>query len=191
MKFFKLIILLFITSFFTSCIGSMNPTGGNSAPDYPYFITTTPMVVKKIAVPVGTKLVYEEQYFKTGEQDKILSESKLTDIKFPEGATMEWGGVPVISIERFFNTEMRGYSVYGNFEKLSDAKKTKFSELWRSCSDDLGVLVLDLDDWSFNKNNISDISSCSVNYQRYFKENAEQQQFLNLMLSELMKVKQD
>lgn len=189
MKICKLIIMLFLAIFFTSCIGNMNPTGGNSVPNYPYFITTTPMVVKKIAIPVGTKLVYEEQFFKTGEQDKMLSESKLTDIKFPEGFTMVWGGVPVTSIERFFNTEMHGFSVYGDFEKLSDAEKTKFSELWRSCSDDLGVLVLNLDDWSFNKNNISDISSCSVNYQRYFKENAEQQQFLNLLFSEMMKVK--
>lgn len=101
MKICKLIIMLFLAIFFTSCIGNMNPTGGNSVPNYPYFITTTPMVVKKIAIPVGTKLVYEEQFFKTGEQDKMLSESKLTDIKFPEGFTMVWGGVPVTSIERF------------------------------------------------------------------------------------------
>ncbi|MNQ26139.1 hypothetical protein D3C85_393680 [compost metagenome] len=31
----------------TGYVGNMNPTGGNSAPNYPYFITTEPLIVKK------------------------------------------------------------------------------------------------------------------------------------------------
>jgi len=45
----------------TACVGNMNPTGGNSSPDYPFFITTQAQIVKNIAVPIGTKLVYQEQ----------------------------------------------------------------------------------------------------------------------------------
>jgi hypothetical protein len=166
----------------------MNPTGCNSAPDYPYFITTKPLLVKKVAVPKGTKLVYEEQFFKKGEQSKIMSEEKLTDIELPAAQPIMWGGVPVTAIRRFFNTEMRGYSVYADFERLTNDKKTGFSQLWQSCSSDLGVLVKNADDWSFNTQNIADIDDCSVTYQRYFKEDTAQQQFLNSLYSELVKV---
>lgn len=166
----------------------MNPTGGNSSPNYPYFITTSPIVIKKIALPIGTKLVYEEQFMKEGQQEKMLSYSKLTSIELQDGKTIKWGGVPVNMIHRFFNTEMRGFSVYADFEKLNDVEKTKFSKMWQNCSSDLGVLVKDLNDWSFNPENISDITSCSVNYQRYFKDDVEQQQFLDQLFSELKKV---
>lgn len=56
-----------------SAIGS--PTGGK-APDYPYFMTTGPTVVKKIRIPKGTKLTYEEHFFKEGRQNKIMNEKK-------------------------------------------------------------------------------------------------------------------
>jgi hypothetical protein len=42
---------------------------------------TQPMIVKKINVPIGTKLEYEEQHFKSGQQDSLLNEKKL--INFP------------------------------------------------------------------------------------------------------------
>lgn len=168
-----------------SCIGGVN----GSSPDYPYFITTEPLVVKNIAIPVGTKLTYEESYFNKGQINHKLSEAKLTTIGFPAGKEMIWGGVPVSSIYKFFNSEMRGYTITADFSKLSDDKKTKFSELWKSCDSELGITIKNADDWSFNKQNIADVENCSVIYQRYFKDDAKQQGFLNEMFAELMKVK--
>jgi hypothetical protein len=172
----------------TGCVGNMNPTGGNSAPNYPYFITTEPLIVKKVPVPIGTKLVYEEQFFKEGKQDHKLKEEKLTTIEFPEGKELIWGGVPIKSIYKFFNSEMRGYTVTADFSKLSEDQKTKFSELWQSCNDGLGITIKNTDDWSFNKENIADVESCSVIYQRYFKDDSRQQSFLNEMYAELQKI---
>lgn len=163
-----------------------NPNGGR-APDYPYFITTEPVIVKKIELPKGTKLTYEEQFFREGKQDKMISEKKLTDIELPKGKTIDWGGVPVHMIRKFFNSQMIGYSVYANFGQLRDDKKTTFSEMWQSCGGEIGVLVKDKDDWTFDTKNIVDISDCSVTYQRFFKEDAEQQSFLDKLLSEIKK----
>lgn len=163
-----------------------NPNGGR-APDYPYFITTGPVTVKKIMVPKGTKLTYEEQFFREGQQDRIMNEKKLTDIEFPKGKPINWGGVPVYMITKFFNSEMKGYSVYADFNQLSDDKKTKFSEMLQSCGGQLGILIKNTDDWAFDTKNIVDISDCSVTYQRYFKEDLEQQRFLDKLLSEIKK----
>ncbi|WP_111632244.1 hypothetical protein [Pedobacter cryoconitis] len=187
MKFFKFSSFLLGLFSLMGCMGSMNPTG-NSSPDYPYYMTTEPMVVKKILVPVGTTLVYEEHFFKEGKQDKMMSEEKLNSIELPSGQTIDWGGVPVTSITKFFNSEMHGFSVYADFDKLSKDKSTKFSELWQSCSTDIGITVKNTDDWSFNTKNISDVESCSVLYQRYFKEDTSQQSFLNNMYAELLKI---
>ena len=164
-----------------------NPTGGRG-PDYPYFITTGSITVKKIVVPKGTKLTYEEQFFKEGQQDGPMNENKLTKIELPEGEIMDWAGVPVFMLIKFANPEMPGYSVYADFSKIKDDKKTKFSELWQSCNNDLGVLIENTEDWSFNTKNIRDVSDCGVNYQRYFKENKEQQQLLDELYNELKKV---
>ena len=163
-----------------------NPNGGRP-PDYPFFITTGPVTVKKIMVPKGTKLTYEEQFFREGRQDKIMNEKKLTDIELPKGKPINWGGVPVYMITKFFNSEMKGYSVYADFSQLSDNKKTKLSEMWQSCGGQLGILVKNTDDWAFNTKNIVDISDCSVTYQRYFKEDLEQQRFLDNLLNEIKK----
>ncbi|MCH7352023.1 hypothetical protein MMP61_03105 [Acinetobacter sp. NIPH 1958] len=170
------------------CVGNMNPTGGNSRPNYPYYVTQQPMLVKKIYVPAGTILTYEEQLFKNGKQSQIMPESKLTDILLPKDETINWGGVPVTMISQFFNSSMRGYSVYADFKKLDADKRTRFSQLWQSCDDDLGISIKDRKDWSFNKANIADVQSCSGLYQRYFKNDKEQQQFLDSMYSELMKI---
>lgn len=176
--------LLFV-ALLTGCVGSMNPTGGNSRPDYPYFVTTKPLLVKKIPVPVGTILVYEESWFKKGKQDKMLSENKLTAINLPEGETILWGGVPVTRIAQFFNSEMRGFNVSADFSKLTKAQQNRFTEMWQSCDDNLGIAIKNRDDWSFNLDNIVDVQSCSVLYQRYFKNNKEQQRFLDEMYREL------
>lgn len=168
-------------------LSSMGNPNGNSAPDYPYFITTEPVTVKKIVLPKGTKLTYEEQFFREGQQDKILNEKKLTDIELPKGKTIDWGGVPVYMISKFFNSEMKGYSLYADFGQLRDDKKSKFSEMWQSCGGELGVLVKNTDDWTFNTKNITDISDCSVTYQRFFKEDLHQQSFLDKLLNEIKK----
>jgi len=188
MKIFKLSSFLLVLNTLAGCVGNMNPTGGNSVPDYPYFITTTPLVVKKIVVPAGTRLVYEKQLFKKGKQDKIMNERKLSKIYLPQAETLEWGGVPITSITKFFNSEMRGFTVSADFEKLGGDKNTKFSELWESCSENLSIAVKNTDDWSFNTKNISDVQSCSVLYQRYFKDDASQQAFLDNLYKELNKV---
>lgn len=170
------------------CVGNMNPTGGNSRPNYPYFTTQQSSIIKKIKIPAGTTLVYEKYAFKEGKQDRPLSEDKLNDIQLPKGKTINWGGVPVTMISRFFNKEMKGYSVYADFNQLESKQRTKFSQSWQSCNDDLGITVKDTSDWSFNKNNISDVQSCSVLYQRYFKDDIKQQQFLDRLYSELMRI---
>ena len=174
--------------FLNGCVGNMNPTGGNTNPNYPYYTTQQVMVVKKVVVPAGTILTYEKYRGKEGKQEHLLVEDKLTDIQLPKGHVMDWGGVPVTMISKFFNSEMRGFSVYADFEQLDERKKTQFSRMWQSCSDNLGITVKDSADWSFNKANIADVESCSVLYQRYFKDNKEQQTFLDQIYTELMRM---
>lgn len=197
MKFFKLYIFLF---FLTGCIGS--PIGGpnsSSSTNCPYFITTDSIVIKKILVTAGTKLIYEKQFFKRGKQNKMMSEKKLNEIEFPTveatdwgdvliGETEDWGGVPITHIKKFINPKMIGFSVYADFKYLSNDKATKFSKLWQSCNHDLGITVMNIDDWSFNTKNISDIESCGAFYQRYFKEDETRQSFLDDMYKELIKI---
>ena len=183
----RIIFCLIIFSNLGACVGNMNPTGGNHRPDYPYYITTQPMIVKKIAIPIGTKLEYEEQHFKSGQQDSLLNEKKLIQISFPKDHSINWAGVPIGSINKYFNSEMKGFSVDGRFDQLPSNKQTRFSQLWQACNDDLGIRVKNTDDWSFNLNNITDIDSCSVNYQRYFKDNVQQQRYLDLLYQEMQK----
>ena len=183
----RIIFCLIIFSSLGACVGNMNPTGGNHRPDYPYYITTQPMIVKKIAIPIGTKLEYEEQHFKSGQQDSLLNEKKLIQISFPKDHSINWAGVPIGSINKYFNSEMKGFSVDARFDQLPSNKQTRFSQLWQVCDDDLGIRVKNTDDWSFNLNNIADIDSCSVNYQRYFKNNVQQQHYLDLLYQEMQK----
>ena len=183
----RIMFCLIIFSSLGACVGNMNPTGGNHRPDYPYYITTQPMIVKKIAIPIGTTLEYEEQHFKSGQQDSLLNEKKLIQISFPKDHSINWAGVPIGSINKYFNSEMKGFSVDARFDQLPSNKQTRFSQLWQACDDDLGIRVKDTDDWSFNLNNIADIDSCSVNYQRYFKDNVQQQRYLDLLYQEMQK----
>lgn len=183
----RIIFCLIIFSSLGACVGNMNPTGGNHRPDYPYYITTQPMIVKKIAIPIGTKLEYEEQHFKSGQQDSLLNEKKLIQISFPKDHSINWAGVPIGYINKYFNSEMKGFSVDARFDQLPSNKQTRFSQLWQACNDDLGIRVKNTDDWSFNLNNIANIDSCSVNYQRYFKDNVQQQRYLDLLYQEMQK----
>lgn len=188
MKFLYPCFLIPSIALLSGCIGNMNPAGGNGRPNYPYFVTTHPMIIKKINVPVGTILTYEKQSFKTGKQNQLMNENKLQSILMPSGQNIIWGGVPVSMIEKFFNSQMRGYSVHAEFEKLSPSQSTRFSKLWKSCNDHLGITIKNNNDWSFNLNNIADVENCSVLYQRYFKHDTEQQQFLDQLYRELKKV---
>lgn len=164
-----------------------NPNGGRG-PDYPYYITKQATTIKNIMVPKGTKLMYDEHSYKSGQQNEPMNEDELFMIELPEGETIVWGGVPISSIIKFFNTEMRGYTVYADFEKLTNEDKTKFSKLWERSNYELGIDVKNIQDWSFNKSNITDIQSCGVNNQRFFKEDRKQQQFLDSLLIELKNI---
>jgi len=166
-------------------LSGMGNPNGSRAPDYPYFITTEPLTIRNLNLPKGTKLTYEESFFKEGQQDRIMSEKNLTTIELPKGKPVIWGGVPVYMFLKFFNTEMKGYTVSADFEKLPKNHRTKFSQIWQNCGGELSVLVNNTEDWSFNTTNIADISSCSVIYQRFFKEDEEQQRFLDTLLKEL------
>ncbi|SKB91650.1 hypothetical protein SAMN05660841_03070 [Sphingobacterium nematocida] len=168
-----------------------SPTGGRG-PNYPYFITNEPTIVKKIVVPKGTKLTYEEHFFKAGQQIKIMNEKKLTGIELPEGKTIDWGGVPVFMIIKFYNPGMQGYSLYPDFNQLNNNKKTKFSKLWEGagCIDALGITVKNTDDWSFNINNITKVSDCGVNSLYYIddEKRKKQEQLPDELYKELKKV---
>ena len=59
--------------------------------------------------------------------------------------------------------------------------------MWQSCGGELDVLVKNTDDWTFETKNISDISDCSVTYQRLFKDDMQQQNFLDKLLKEIKK----
>lgn len=187
MKFLKHSFIFKGLLLLSGCLGNWNP---NYTPkkNYPYFITKESMIVKKVVVPKGTKLVYEEHFFKKGNQDKMMIEEKLTSIELPIGETIDWGGVPIISIRKFYNQEMRGFTVYPNFNKVNNHKKNKFLQLWKSYKCNLGITIKNINDWSFNKGNISDVESCGVIYQRYFKEDANQQLVLDELYDELLKV---
>lgn len=89
---------------------------------------------------------------------------------------------------KFFNPEMNGFTVYPDFSKLDTLNKNEFIEIWKNCSGDIGIDVKNIDDWSFNKENITDISSCGNHYQRFFKNNLEQQKFLDVFYLALQKV---
>ncbi|WP_324027801.1 hypothetical protein QSV08_07600 [Maribacter sp. BPC-D8] len=171
----------------SGCSGSLG-YHGTTQTDYPYFVVTEPMIVKHILVPKGTKLIYEEHFFKEGKQAKLMSEDDLEKIELPVDSPIVWGGVPVISIRKFFNPKMRGFTVTSDFNQLSEDKKTKFSDIWLSCDEDLAIEVESIDDWSFNKINILDIQDCGTLYQRYFTGDQEQQDFLNTMYKELIKI---
>ncbi|WP_178983951.1 hypothetical protein [Winogradskyella helgolandensis] len=186
----SIIILLLIGCFYAyiNALGSMWVL--NKPDESPYFVTTKSIIIKNIPLPKGTKITYKKRYFwEKHKQNKLLNEENVTDISFMEGITIDWGGVPITSIHKFFNSEMKGFSVYADFDKLNKNNKTQFSNLWFSCNNNLGITVENTNDWSFNKKNILDIESCGVNNQRYFKEDKNQQRFLDELYSQLMKIK--
>ena len=185
-----IIILITVGCFYLylRALGSMWVV--NTPDKSPYFITTKPIFVNNILVPKGTKITYKKRYFwEKYEQKKLLNEKDITRISFKEGITINWGGTPIKEIIKFFNPEMKGYSVYADFDSVNKNKNTQFYNLWKSCNSELGITVKNTDDWSFNQKNILDVQSCSVSYQRYFSEDIEQQLFLDNLYNELTKIK--
>lgn len=184
----KIICLLFVFSFISCDFNiNMNPAGSPEV-NNPFYVTTEPTLVKKIMVPTGTILSYEKHFWKEGAQSKMMNESNLEFIKLPEERPIIWGGVPVYEIYKFFNPEMNGFTVYADFSKLDTVNINEFIGIWKNCSGDIGIDVKNIDDWSFNKENITDISSCGNHYQRFFEDNVEQQKFLDDFYIALQKV---
>ena len=183
----KYLVLFAVVSTLSGCAHILY--GEEKSKNPPYFITKEPTVIKKILLPKGTRLVYEEAFLKKGLQTKLMNENKLTHIWPPQNNTFKWAGVPVAYMYRFFNTDMSGFTVQANFSLLENNDKTKFSEMWQSCNDRLGIEVKDLNDWSFNLNNVTDITDCSAGYQRYFKDNKKVQNFLDDLYFEMRKVR--
>ena len=185
-----IIILITVGCFYLylRALGSMWVV--NTPDKSPYFITTKPISINNILVPKGTKITYKKRYFwEKYEQKKLLNEKDITRISFKEGITINWGGIPIKEIIKFFNPEMKGYSVYADFDSVNKNKNTQFYNLWKSCNSELGITVKNTDDWSFNQKNILDVQSCGVSYQRYFSEDIEQQLFLDNLYNELTKIK--
>jgi hypothetical protein len=181
----SIVILTALGCFFVylNALGSMWAI--NKPDERPFFVTTKPIIVKNILLPEGTKIIYQRQHFwENYKQEEPLEEKYIMQISFKEGTTINWGGVPITSIVRFYNSKMKGFAVYADFGKLNE--KNRFTDLWQNCDDALGITVEDTNDWSFNKRNILDVESCGVNYQRYFKEDVNQQKFLDQLYNELI-----
>lgn len=184
------VILLVVIGCFYLYIRALGSMWDVNTPNKsPYFITDKPIVVNNILVPKETKITYKKRYFwEKYEQKKPLKQKDITRITFKEGITIDWGGIPIKEMIKFFNPKMKGYTVYANFNSLNKNKKTQFYNLWKSCNSELGITVKNTDDWSFNKKNIIDIQSCGSN-QRYFSEDKKQQLFLDNLYNELTKIK--
>ncbi|WP_198680075.1 hypothetical protein [Aureibaculum luteum] len=183
------ILIIVISFFYVFAKSSASMYVNSNQNDSPYYIISKPIVVKNILLPKGTKITYIKRYFwEKHQQKELLNEKDITDVSFKEGITIEWGGVPITEIIRFFNPEMKGFTVYADFNKLKENKETQFSNLWLSCNSDLSLTIKNTNDWSFNKKNILDIESCGANYQRYFTVKIKQQKFLDNLYNELIKI---
>lgn len=168
--------------------GNIGSTSGGYYSPVPYFITKEPTVVKNITVPKGTTLQYILSPFAEGQQDIMLKENNIDAINLPEGKTIDWGGIPVTKFNAtgdfIDGSNTKGFSISIDFNQLKN--KTTFTELCQSCNERLSVLIKNKNDWSFNIENISDIYSCGP-YQRSYKNNKKQQQFLDKLNNELKK----
>ena len=187
MKKIKLPIFSVLFALLSGCNLSYNPNGPK-ATDYPYFEVPEPLIIKHITVPTGTKLIYEESFFRSGKQSKRLNDKKLTGIILPTDNTIKWGGVPITAIRKYANPGMTGFTVYADFKLLGEEEKTKFSEAWQFCDTTISVNVQDINDWSFNKKNILDIESAGIAYMRFHKDDKDQNKALDDIYNALLEV---
>ena len=153
-KYLFLIVLLFtmLSSFSYS---------NYSLPDYKYYIVKEPMVVKNLQLPVGTRIYYfNTSLFGDSESSKPLREKNIYQIFFPDDEPLVWGGMPVALIERFFNRDMKGFTVYPELgykkEKTKSelTEKSEFLKLWFMWSENMDVNIKNENDWSFNPDNM-------------------------------------
>lgn len=168
-KYLSLIVLLFIM--LPSFSYSNYPT-----PDYKYYIVKEPMVVKNLELPVGTRIVYfNTSLFEDRESSRPLREKNIYQIFFPDDNPLIWGGVSVTLIERFFNRDMKGFTVYpelGNSlesdeNKRKLMKKNEFLKLWFMWTANMHVDIKDEKDWSFNPDNMVLGGEADVRYIDY------------------------
>ncbi len=187
------LIILIIAIFKTilSGFGNIGNTSGGYHSSQPYYITTEPTVVKNITVPKGSIIEYYLSPFAEGRQNKMLEEKDISSIELLNGKTIDWGGILVTGFKAtgdfIDGSNTKGFAVSISSNQLNNTKKTKFAELCQSCNNSLSLLVKFKSDWSFNINNISDIDDCG-RFQRYYKDDKEQQQFLNKLYIELQNV---
>lgn len=166
--------------------------GKNGTVHNPYYVVAQPALVKKLLVPAGAKISYETSFYrKDGEIDRESDENYVVSIEMPAGDTIEWAGVPVREISRFPDPRIKGLIIYPDFKKIENTNKSELIRLWGHCDDTLAVEfnASPSNDWSFHPENIKDVRSCSVLYQRFFKDNEEQQRFLDKLVFELKNTK--
>ena len=118
-KYLSLIVLLFIM---LSAFSYSN----YSLPNYKYYIVKEPMVVKNLQLPIGTRIVYfNTSLFGDSESSRPLREKNIYQIFFPDDNPLIWGGVPVTLIERFFNRDMKGFTVYPELGNSLESDENK------------------------------------------------------------------
>ena len=184
-KYLSLIVLLFVM---LSTFGYSNyPT-----PDYKYYIVKEPVVVKNLQLPIGTRIVYfNTSLFGDSESSRPLREKNIYQIFFPDDNPLIWGGVPVTLIERFFNRDMKGFTVYpelGNSLESDENKrklmeKNEFLKLWFMWAANMDVHIKDEKDWSFNPDNMvlggkADARDIDYGNLKYFPDESSMEEHL-------------
>lgn len=174
----SLFLIFFLFLMLSSFSYSNYPT-----PDYKYYVVKEPMVVKNLQLPVGTRIYYfNTSLFGDSESSRPLKEKNIYQIFFPDDKPLIWGGVPVSLIERFFNRDMKGFTVYpelGNsFERDKNKsklmEKSEFLKLWFMWTETMHVDIKNENDWSFNPDNMvlggkADISYIDFDNWKYFQ----------------------
>lgn len=74
------------------------------------------------------------------------------------------GGLPSYMFIQFFNSQMKGFSVYPA-DGFSPQSTNEFIRLWQSCASDLDITLKNPHDWSFNPDNM-EVRGCGVNIQK-------------------------
>ena len=69
----------------------------------------------------------------------------------------------------FFNSDLRGFSIYADFNNLSTSEQITDSQWWQSSNNELVAIVKYLGDLLYNKIHITDVNGSNINYRRYFK----------------------
>lgn len=148
----------------TACIGCYNPTGCTTDTS-PYYITKTTTHIRGITIPPQTKLKYKSLNFsQKDQQTKPLKERDLTNIELPTNTAIVWGGMPSSKFIQFFNSEMKGFTVY-RAQGSSQNSSSEFIKLWQSCDSDLSITLKDSNNWTFDPSNM-EIRGCGVNIQK-------------------------